>query len=111
MSVYKKMAKEPLSDKVQRAIEILELIHIGICGLFPIEAKGRHFYFITFTDDRSRYGYIYLMRYKLESFKKFKEFKNEVENQLDKKIMKLRLDRGNKYHSQEFIDFEYKIIS
>jgi hypothetical protein len=31
-------------------------------------------YFITFTDDFSRYGYIYLMRHKSEPFEKFKEF-------------------------------------
>jgi hypothetical protein len=32
-------------------------------------------YFIIFTDDFSRYGYVYLMRHKSESFEKFKEFK------------------------------------
>jgi hypothetical protein len=31
-------------------------------------------YFITFTDDFSRHGYIYLMRQKSESFEKFREF-------------------------------------
>jgi hypothetical protein len=41
-------------------------------------AKGDFQYFITFTDDFSRYGYIYLMRHKSESFEKFKEFQNEV---------------------------------
>jgi hypothetical protein len=37
-------------------------------------ARGGSPYFITFTDDFSRYGYIYLMRWKSESFEKFKEF-------------------------------------
>ena len=40
--------------------------------------------FLIFTDqtpfnDYSRYGYIYVMRHKLESFDKFKEFKAETE--------------------------------
>jgi hypothetical protein len=37
-------------------------------------ARGDFQYFITFTDDFSRYEYIYLMRHMSESFEKFKEF-------------------------------------
>jgi hypothetical protein len=47
-------------------------------------ARGDFQYFINFTDDISRYGYIYLMRHKSELFEKFKKFQNEVQNQLDK---------------------------
>ncbi|KAK8574678.1 hypothetical protein V6N12_062367 [Hibiscus sabdariffa] len=43
-----------------------------------LAARGGFQYFITFTDDFSRYGYIYLMRHKSEALEKFKEFKNEV---------------------------------
>src|SRR3954463_5185583 len=32
-------------------------------------------YFMTFTDDLSRYGYIYLMKHKSETFEKFKNFR------------------------------------
>ncbi|KAK8597150.1 hypothetical protein V6N12_065626 [Hibiscus sabdariffa] len=42
------------------------------------QARGGFQYFITFTDDFSRYGYIYLMRHKSEALEKFKEFKNEL---------------------------------
>ena len=58
--------------------------------------------FQTFTDDLSRYGYIYLMKHKSETFEKFKEFQSEVENQRDKKIKFLRSDRGGEYLSHEF---------
>ena len=47
------------------------------------------FYFITFTDDFSRFGWVYLMRYKSEAFEKFIEFKNEVEKQSGKSIKNL----------------------
>ena len=56
-------------------------------------ARGGFIYFITFTDDFSQY----LMKYKLEAFEKFKEFKNEVEKQLRKSIKTLRSDRGGEY--------------
>ena len=67
-------------------------------------ARGGFQYFVTFTDDLSRYGYVYLMRHKSETFEKFKEFQNKVENQLDKTIKLLRSDRGGEYMSQEFND-------
>ena len=41
-------------------------------------ARGGYEYFITFIDDYSRYGYIYLLCHKFETFEKFKEFKTEV---------------------------------
>ena len=65
-------------------------------------ARGGYRYFLTFTDDLSRYGYIYLMKHKSETFEKFKEFQSEVENHRDKKIKFLRSDRGDKYLSYEF---------
>jgi hypothetical protein len=39
-----------------------------------IAARNGYRYFVTFTDDLSRYGYIYLMKHKSETFEKFKEF-------------------------------------
>jgi hypothetical protein len=44
------------------------------------------------------------MRHKSESFEKFKEFQNEVQNQLGKTIKYLRSDRGGEYLSLEFGD-------
>ncbi|KAL0427517.1 UNVERIFIED_CONTAM: hypothetical protein Slati_2926500 [Sesamum latifolium] len=44
------------------------LVHTDVCGPLSIPARGGFSYFITFTDDHSRYGYVYLMRYKSEAF-------------------------------------------
>ncbi|KAK8704646.1 hypothetical protein V6N13_048264 [Hibiscus sabdariffa] len=66
------------------------------------QARGGFHYFITFTDDFSRYGYIYLMLHKSEALEKFKEFRNEVQNQHGKSIKALRSDRGGEYLSHEF---------
>ncbi|GJU86316.1 zf-CCHC domain-containing protein [Tanacetum coccineum] len=62
-------------------------------------------YLISFTDDYSRYDYMYLLKHKHEVFETFKVFKNEVENQLGKTIKALRSDRGGEYISQEFKDY------
>ncbi|KAJ9551807.1 hypothetical protein OSB04_015852 [Centaurea solstitialis] len=81
----------------------VELLLKGdVCGPFSHVARGGYRYFITFTDDFSRYGYVYLMRHKSETFEKFKEYQNEVQNLLDKRIKFLRSDRGGEYLSDEF---------
>ena len=59
-----------------------------------IQERGGYEYFITFTDDYSRFGYVYLMKWKSEAFEKFKEFRAEVENQLDKRLKAIQSDRG-----------------
>lgn len=70
----------------------------------PIRLATRHIkhYNVTFSDDLSRYGYVYLIKHNLEIYKKFKGFQNEVHNQLGKKIKVLRHDKGGKYLSIEF---------
>ena len=97
-----KMTKTPFTGFPERAVDLLELIHTDVCGPMSTTARGGFQYFITFTDDFSRYGYVYLMRHKSETFEKFKEFQSEVENQRGKKIKALRSDRGGEYLSHKF---------
>ena len=80
----------------------LEIIHTDVCGPMSIEARGRYHYFHTFTDDLSRYGYIYLMKHKSETFEKLKQFQSEVENHCNNKIKFLQSDQGGEYLSYEF---------
>ncbi|KAM1554463.1 hypothetical protein ACFX1Z_007202 [Malus domestica] len=79
-----KMTKSPFTGKGERATKILGLIHTDVCGPMSTTSRGGFSYYITFTDDHSRFGYVYLMKYKSESFERFKEFKNEVEKQTGK---------------------------
>ncbi|GJU53341.1 Toll/interleukin-1 receptor domain-containing protein [Tanacetum coccineum] len=99
-----KMARKPYTHQVERAKDLLGLIHTDVCGLFKIMSRQRANYFVTFTDDFSRYGYVYLLKHKHEVFETFKVFQKEVENQLGKTIKSLRSDREGKYMSQEFLD-------
>ena len=98
------MTKAPFSGKSERASDLLGLTHSDVCGPINTQAKGGFQYFITFTDDFSRFGYVYLMQHKFEAHEKFKEFKNEVQNQHGKSIKTLRSDRGREYLSQNFDD-------
>ena len=72
---------------------------------------GKRFY-ITFINDCSRYTRVYFLRNKDEAMDAFIKYKNEVENQLSKKIKRLRSDRGGEYKSNFFNTFyeEHEII-
>ena len=67
-----------------------------------VQARGGYEYFVTFTDDYSRYGFIYLMRQKSETFDKFREYKAKAEKHLGVHIKQLQSNRGGEYLSGEF---------
>ncbi|KAL0420391.1 UNVERIFIED_CONTAM: hypothetical protein Slati_3062000 [Sesamum latifolium] len=90
---------------IENIISISLLDNADVCGPLNTQARDGFFYFITFTDDHSRYGYVYLMRYKSEAFGRFKEFRLEVKNQTGHKIKALRWDRGGEYLRGEFLDY------
>ncbi|XP_074344429.1 uncharacterized protein LOC141683587 [Apium graveolens] len=85
---------------VNRATSVLELIHTNICGPFPTASWNGQRYFITFIDDYSRYGYLYLIHEKSQALDVFKEYKAEVELQLNSSIKAVRSDRGGEYYGR-----------
>ena len=91
-------------QSIERSSEPLELIHSDICDLKFIQTRGGKKYFLTLIDDCIRYCYVYLLRSKDEALEMFQHFKNEVENQLDRKIKVIRSDRGGEYEAP-FGDF------
>ena len=95
----------PFKAKGYRAKEVLYLVHIDLRGPIRTSARGGYKYFVTFIDDYSRYGYIYLIHHKSETLEKFKEFKAEVENQKGKSIKSLRSNHGGEYLLGEFRQF------
>ena len=108
-----KKTKLPFKGKGERASGPLGLIHTDVSGLMSMHARDGFIYFITFINDYSQYGYLYLMRYKFEAFEKFKEFKNDVEKQRRRSIKSIKSDQGGEYLSQEFLDYlkENRILS
>jgi len=83
-----------IKKDAKRSARILELIHTDIYGPFPVKSVDDYDSFITFTDDYSRYGYIYPIKEISEILDKFKIFKVEVENQHNLKINIVRSNRG-----------------
>ena len=57
--------------------ELLALVYTDVCSPFDVQARGGFSYFVTFTDDMSWYGYVFLMRHKPKSLESSKNFKKK----------------------------------
>ena len=67
-----------------------------------VPSPGGSRYYVSFIDDFSRMTWIYFLKKKLEVLERFLEFKDLVENQIDKKIKVLRTDNEREFCGKEF---------
>ena len=97
---------------VERESELLSLIHSNLGDSKNTMTRGGKRFYITFIDDYSRYTRVYLIRNKDEAMDSFIKYKNEVENQLSKKIKRIRSNKGGEYESSPLNTFceEHGII-
>ena len=72
-----KMTKASFLGVGHRAVDLLEVIYNDVCGPLNHAILDGSTYFVTFTDDKSRYGYVYLMRHKSEILKISKYFETK----------------------------------
>lgn len=100
-----KQTRLPFPNSGSRANALLDIIHTDLCGPMETSSVGGGKYFITFIDDYSRKVYVYFLKNKLDITSVFKKFKDEVENELERKIKILRSDNGKEYCNNDFSDF------
>lgn len=86
----------------------LEKIHSDLAGPMTPISLGNNKYVITFTDDYSRYSWVYPCAEKSSCFEVFQAFKKAVENELNQKIAFLHCDNGGEYSSLAFKTFAQK---
>ncbi|KAI3509033.1 hypothetical protein L1887_24056 [Cichorium endivia] len=77
-SLLRKMTKSPFIGSCERDEGLLDIIHTNVCGPFRSTTRDANRFYVSFTDDYRKYGYIYLIKHESETFEKFKEFKNEL---------------------------------
>ncbi|GKC42817.1 retrotransposon protein, putative, ty1-copia subclass [Tanacetum coccineum] len=63
-----KMTRKSFPHRPERATDLLGIIHTDVCGPLRHVSRQGASYFITFTDDYSRYGYVYLLKHKHEDY-------------------------------------------
>lgn len=100
--VQAKQPRKPHKAVDERHTTLFELIHSDLCELNGVLTRGGKKYFMTLIDDATRSCYIYLLKTKDVALERYKTSRVEVENQLEKKIKRVRSDRAMEYFSNEF---------
>lgn len=87
-----------------RAVAIGDEVHSDLWGPAPVETINRKEYYVSFTDDHSRYTHLFLLRTKDETFDAYVTYEALMKTQYNVQIKKLHTDRGGEYLSNEFSD-------
>jgi hypothetical protein len=80
-------------------------IHTDLWGPSPVNSLGGRRYYITFTDDATRYTHVDILRTKDEALDAYKTFAAWAQTQHGVKIKALRSDRGGEYTGHKFTKF------
>jgi len=86
----------------ERATEVLGRVYSDLCGPMETATPEGFRYFITFTDDHSRYTRIGFCKSKDEALAAFKIWKARAEKETGQQLKIFRTDGGGEYSSQEF---------
>lgn len=88
-------------DKVSTT-QPLELIHIDLFGPINMLSLGRKRYVFVIVDDYSRFTWVIFLGHKDETFERFVEYCNRVENEQGLKINTIRSDHGGEFENRLF---------
>ena len=94
--------RTPFGSSTTKTTEALELVHSDVCGKMQVKSLGGAEYFLTFTDDKTRYTWVYILKTKDQAFDCFRQWKALVEKQSKRKLKTLRTDNGGEYTSNQF---------
>ena len=100
-----KQHRTPFGASERQTCDLLELVHSDVCGKISESSIGGAQYFLTFTDDKSRYSWVYMLKTKDQVFEYFLEWKSLVEKATKKKVVTLRTDNGGEYTSTQFEEY------
>ena len=94
--------RTPFGSSTTKTTEALELVHSDVCGKMREKSLGGAEYFVTFTDDKTRYTWVYILKSKDQVLDCFLQWKALVENQSKRKLKTFRSDNGGEYTLNKF---------
>lgn len=102
--VYGKAIRSPITKMrtSERAKGVGDEVHSDVWGPARTSTKRGKRYYVSFTDDNSRWTHIEPLRRKSDVFGAYKRFEAWLETQFGARIKVLRSDRGGEYTSDEF---------
>ena len=88
----------------ERCTAVGDEIHSDLWGPSPVETIGKKRYYISFTDDFSRYTSVYFLHTKDEALDSYRIYEAWLSTQYQVRIKCLNSDRGGEYLSSQFTD-------
>lgn len=101
---FAKATRLPIAKerKGEGASEFGQEVHSDVWGPAKVATRKGRRYYVTFTDDYSRWTHITFLEKKSDVFQAYKDFEMWCETQLKARIRTLHSDRGGEYTSTEF---------
>ena len=102
--MYAKMTRTPVPKERKGAHSTVvgAEVHTDVWGLSPIKTMGAQAYYVSFTDDKSRFTQVHLLSHKSDVFDAYCKFEAWLKTQYGISIKALRSDRGGEYMSNKF---------
>ena len=103
--IYAKATRKPVAKEREgeRASEFGGEVHSDLWGPSPVATLNGRRYYVTYTDDKTRLTYIYLLRQKSDTLASYKTFEAMCKTQHEAKVKILHSDRGGEYTGKEFV--------
>ena len=94
-----KQHRLPFEAVEKRSDKPLQIVHSDLCGPFQVKSLSGGRYFITFTDDYTRYCRVYILRDKEAKtiFHVFQAYKAWAKKQSGYEIKAIRTDGSREY--------------
>ena len=80
-------------------------VHTDLWGPSPISSLGRRRYYISFTNNHTRFTHVDILRTKDQALEAYEAFAAWAQTQHGAKIKLLHSDRGGEYTGQDFTKF------
>jgi len=94
--------REAMTGPLEKAVELLEVVHSDIGGPMQVNTISGERYFITFIDERSGRIAITLLKSKNEARGTFQAYKMRAEKEAGKEIRAFKTDGGGEYINHQF---------
>jgi hypothetical protein len=99
---YAKQKRLPFPHSQHISKSIFDIVHMDIWGPIATPSMLGYRYFLTVVDDKSRFTWIFLMKYKSETSNLIKSFVKMIQTQFSITIKCIRSDNGNEFLLRDF---------
>nr|GFC60778.1 putative ribonuclease H-like domain-containing protein [Tanacetum cinerariifolium] len=93
------------SKTVNSISQYLQRLHLDLFGPTIVKSINKKSYCLVFTDDYSRFSWVFFLATKVETSEILKTFITGIENQINHKVRIIRCNNGTKFKNHDMNQF------